>query len=76
MIDPMIPGSVAAALPASLPRSRARALSLFFTHSLTLLGCFGGVGEPALPPVRVVTIVEMIKPIEVNTAVMVSPCSL
>ena len=76
MIDPMIPGSVAAALPASLPRSRARALSLFFTHSLTLLGCFGGVGEPALPPVRAVTIVEMIKPIEVNTAVMVSPCSL
>ena len=78
MIDPMIPGNAAAALQASLPRSRARALSLFFTHFLTLLGCFGGFGDPPAPapPVRVVTIVEMIKPIEVNTAVMVSPCSL
>ena len=78
MIDPMIPGSAVAALPASLPRSRARALSLFFTHSLTLLGCFGGFGDPPAPapPVRVVTIVEMIKSIEVNTAVMVRPCSL
>ena len=77
MIDPMTPGSAAAALPVSLPRSRARALSLFFTHSSTLLGFFGGVVDPAAaPPVRVVTIVEMIKSIEVNTAVMVRPCSL
>ena len=78
MIDPMIPGSAAAALPASLPRSRARAFNLFLTHSLSLLGFFGGVEEPPLaaPPVRAVTIVEMIRPIEVKTAVIVKPCSL
>ena len=75
MIDPMIPGSAAAALPAILPRSLARALSLFFINSLSLLGFFGGDEEPA-PPVRAVTIVEMISPREVKTAVMVSPCSL
>ena len=46
MIDPMIPGNAAAALPASRPRSLARALSLFLTHSLTLLGFFGGVVDP------------------------------
>ena len=56
MIDPMIPGSAAAALPASLPRSLERVLSLFLTHSLSLLGFFGGVEDPpALPPVRAVT---------------------
>ena len=45
MIVPIIPRSAAAALPAILPRGLARALSLFFNQSLSLLGCFGG--EPA-----------------------------
>ena len=75
MIDPMIPGNAAAALPASLPRSRARALSLFLIHSLSFLGFFGGV-EELLAPVNALMRVEMIKPIEVKTAVIVNPCSL
>ena len=76
MIDPMIPGSAAAALPASLPKSLARALRAL-THSLSLLGFLGGVEEPpALPPVTEVTMVEMISPNDVSTAVIVSPCSL
>ena len=64
MIDPMIPGNAAAALPASLPRSLPRALSLFFTHSLSLLGFLGRAVEPAVaaPPVSDEIIVEMIKP--------------
>ena len=78
MIDPMIPGSAAAALPASLPRSLPRALSLFLVHSPTLLGFLGGVGEPpvAALPVSAETNVEIIKPSDVSTAVMVNPCSL
>ena len=75
-IDPMIPGNAAAALPASLPRTLARALSLFLIHSLSLLGFFWGVDDLTAPPVNALMRVEMIKPIEVNTAVMVSPCSL
>ena len=51
MIDPIIPGSAAAALPAILPRSLARAFSLFLNHSLSLFGCFGGnPPAPAAPP--------------------------
>ena len=41
MIDPICPGSAAAALPTILPRSLARALSLFLGHSLSLLGFLG-----------------------------------
>lgn len=77
MIEPMIPGRAAAALPASLPRSLARAFSLFLNHSLTLFGCFGGVVEPPPPPpVNEVMIVEMTSPNAVNTTVIVRPCSL
>ena len=78
IIDPTIPGSAAAALPASRPRSRAKALSLLFTHSLTLLGFFGRVEEPpaAPPPVNEVMMVEMTSPNDVNTAVIFKPCSL
>ena len=76
MIDPMIPGNAAAALPASQPMTLARALSLFLIHSLRLLGSFGGVEDPPALPVKAVTIIEMTRPIEVKTAVMVNPCSL
>ena len=78
MIEPMIPGNAAAALPASRPKSLARALSLFLIHSPILLGFLGGVVDPpvAAPPVRDETIVEMIKPSDVSTAVIVKPCSL
>jgi len=69
MMNPMIPGRAAAALPASLLRSLARAFSLFFTHSLTLFGCFGGVLEDPPPPVSAVMIVEMMSPTLVTTAV-------
>jgi len=59
MIDPMIPGRAAAALPASLPKSLARALSLFLTHSLSLLGFFGGfLPPPPPPPVKAVIMVD------------------
>ena len=75
MIDPMIPGNAAAALPASRPSTLARALSLFLTHSLSLLGFFRGVEEPLLP-VNALMRVEMIKPKDVKTAVIVNPCSL
>ena len=77
MIDPMIPGSAAAALPANLPRSLARAFNLFLIHSLTLLGFFGGVDEPPAPPPHVIEVilVEIIKPSDVSTAVIVNPCS-
>ena len=78
MIDPMIPGMQQLLYLRVYRKVELRALSLFLTHSLSLLGFFGGVEEPpaAAPPVRAVTIVEMIKPSEVSTAVIVSPCSL
>ena len=77
MIDPMIPGSAAAALPASLPKSLARALSLSLTHSLSLLGFFGGVLAPPPPPtVNAVIMVEIRSPTLVKMVVMVRPCSL
>ena len=75
----MIPGKAAAALPARRPKTRARALSLFLNHSLSLFGFFGGGGggeEDPPPPVRAVMIVEMSSPMEVKTAVIVKPCSL
>ena len=65
-----------ALLPASRPRTLARALILFFIHSFSLLGIFGVVEDPLALPVKAVTIVDMIRPIEVKTAVMVNPCSL
>ena len=76
MIDPMIPGNAAAALPASRPMTLARALSLFLIHSLSLLGFFTGVEDPPALPVKAVTIVEVIRPIKVKTAVIFNPCSL
>ena len=47
------------------------AFNLFLTHSLTLLGFFGGVDEPPAPPPPVieVIIVEIIKPSGASTAV-------
>ena len=76
-IDPMIPGRAATALPASLPRSLARALSFPFIHSLSLFGCFGGLAVAApSPPVKKPMIVETTSPREVSTAVIVKPCSL
>ena len=45
MIDPMIPGNAAAALPASRSRCLAKALSLFLIYSLSLFGFFGRVEE-------------------------------
>ena len=76
MILPIIPRSAAAALPAILPRGLARALSLFFNHSLSLLGCFGGEPAPPAPSISEVMIVEMINPNVVNIAVIAIPCSL
>ena len=78
MIDPIIFGRAAAALPAILPRSLARDLSLYLNHSLSLLGFFGGVNDPPAPalPVSEVMIVEMINPNVVNIAVIAIPCSL
>ena len=73
----MIPGNAAVTLPASRPRTLARALSLFLIHSLRLLGSkIVRVEDPPALPVKAVTIIEMIRPIEVKTAVMVNPCSL
>ena len=65
IIDSMIPGSA----------SLARALSLAFTHSLSLLGFFGGVVPPPLlpPPVSAVIMVEIRRTTLVKKAVMV-PC--
>ena len=76
MIVPIIPRSAAAALPAILPRGLARALSLFFNRSLSLLGCFGGEPAPPAPSISEVMIVEMINPNSANTAVIVILCSL
>ena len=52
-----------------------RALSLAFTHSLSLLGFFGGVVPPPLlpPPVSAVIMVEIRRTTLVKKAVMV-PC--
>ena len=61
MIDPILPGNAAAALPAILPRSLARAFSIFLSHSLSLLG-FGDPPVAPAPPVSEVMIVEMINP--------------
>ncbi len=52
---PIIPGSTAAAFPTSFARALLKALSVFFTHSLSpLLSNGGGVGASAgagaLPP--------------------------
>ena len=76
MIDPMIAGRVLP-LYASLPKSLARVLSLFLTHSLGLLGFFGGVLTPPLPPpVNSIMDVESMRPILVRKDVIVRPSSL
>ena len=76
IIDPTIPGSAAAALPTSRPKSLASDFSLLFTHSPTLLGFFGVKEPPAAPPpVNEVMMVEMTSPSDVNTTVIVKPCS-
>ena len=76
MIDFIISGSAAAALPAIQPRSLAGAVSLFLNHSLSFLGFSGGVDDPPAPPVSEVMIVEIFNPNAVKTTVIVIFCSL
>ena len=81
MMLPMIPGSAAAALPASWASIRPRACKCFFAHSLRPALSAGGVGvgitgaTAALPPVRASTMVEIASPIAVKIDTIVTPCS-
>ena len=77
---PMIPGRAAAALPASLAKTRPRAWSVFLAHSgRPPLSDGGGVGgvtlPPDAPPVRDRTRVEIAIPIAVSMLTSVTPCS-
>ena len=79
MIEPMITGRAAAALPAKLARVRPRACRCFLIHSLTppLSDGFGaGEGTGTLPPqVTARTRVLIAMPIAVRMLVIVIPCS-
>ena len=78
---PMIPGSAAAAFPASWASIRPRACRFFFAHSLRPALSAGGAGvgatgaTAALPPVRASTRVEIAIPIAVKIDAIVTPCS-
>ena len=79
MIEPMMPGRAAAALPAKLARAHPRACRCFFIHSLTppLSGGLGaGDGTGALsPPVTARMRVLIAMPIAVRMHAIVIPCS-
>ena len=78
---PMIPGSAAAAFPASWASIRPRACKCFFAHSLRPALSAGGVGvgvtgaTAAPPPVRASTRVEIAIPIAVKIDTIVTPRS-
>ena len=77
-IEPMIPGRVAAALPAKLARARPRACRCIFTRSLKPLlsgGMGAGTGALPPPPVSASTSVEIAMPMAVKIDAMVIPCS-
>ena len=79
-IEPMIPGSAAAALPANLARTRLRACKCFLIHSFKPplsdgLGAGAGMGALPPPPVKASTIVLIAMPIAVRVDAMVIPCS-
>ena len=77
---PMIPGSAAAALPASLAKTRPRAWSVFLAHfrrpplSDGAGGGDGGVTVPP-PPVNARTSVLIAMPTAVRMLTRVTPCS-
>jgi hypothetical protein len=75
---PMIPGSPAAALPASLASALPKACRCFFAHSFTppLEGLGVGMGGVAPPAGNMAsTSVLMINPTAVIIEVIVTPCS-
>ena len=79
MIEPMMLGKVAAALPAKLARARPRACRCFFIHSLTppppLVGWLWSQQWGAPPPVTARTRVLIAMPIAVRMLAIVIPCS-
>ena len=83
IIEPIIPGSDANALPANLPNNCDRAFNLFFIHSLAphflslvVVLCDVGVDVVLGPPNRASIRTPIAIPMAVNMDTIVIPCSL
>ena len=77
IITPMIPDNTSAAFMPNLPKSDAKALSLFLSHSFTpFLSLEGAFDAPPPPGSNVSTKTLIAIPIDVSTEAIVMPCFL